>query len=440
MKRAVLYIRVSTEDQVRHGLSVGEQLSSLRRWADDHGYTVVEIYQDLGISARKRYTRRPGLMRLLDDAAAGKFDLVLFIRLDRWVRSVRDYYAVQDVLDASGVTWQATQEDYETETAGGRFKVNIMLSVAQDEADKDSERIKFVKQGQKERGLSTNGRAPMGYKIVDHRPVVDEEKREAAADMFSELIRSRSVCQVCRHMESKWGIKRAYKNWGRALSNPIYKGDYFGFDCEALVSPDDWDLCQEIMAERSQRCASTMPDRTYLFSGLLFCSECGGRMTTSRTAPHGYEYIYYRCAKRMFGGQCSHVKRVREDALEEWLIDNLLRLARAHNIQIRKGRPKIDRQKRIDKIRARMTKLKDLYLDDLIERDEYAKDFAELQSQLAQEELEAAREEKPIDTKALRSALEVYQDLSKAGKKEFWSRTIRRIDTDDNGSFFVTLI
>lgn len=64
MTRAALYIRVSTEEQAKHGLSMDEQESNLRDYAKAHGMKVVDCYLDAGKSARKRYTKRPEFMRL----------------------------------------------------------------------------------------------------------------------------------------------------------------------------------------------------------------------------------------------------------------------------------------------------------------------------------------------------------------------------------------
>ena len=99
IKRVALYIRVSTEEQARHGLSLEEQRKSLEAYAAQHKFAIVGVYEDAGISARKPYKKRPALLRLLDDCKAGKIDVILFIKLDRWFRNVGNYYAVQDILD-----------------------------------------------------------------------------------------------------------------------------------------------------------------------------------------------------------------------------------------------------------------------------------------------------------------------------------------------------
>ena len=143
-KRAAIYVRVSTAEQKEHGLSVDNQLDALKNYCQERGFSIAGIYNDAGISARKKYRSRPALLQLLEDCQKHKIDIILFTKLDRWFRSVADYYAVQQVLDGAKVPWRAIWEDYETETSAGVFKVNIMLSVAQAESDRTSERIKAV--------------------------------------------------------------------------------------------------------------------------------------------------------------------------------------------------------------------------------------------------------------------------------------------------------
>ena len=69
MQRAALYIRVSTEEQARHGLSLEDQKNSLTQFSKSHGMKIVGIYEDAGISARKPYKKRPALLKLLDDCS-----------------------------------------------------------------------------------------------------------------------------------------------------------------------------------------------------------------------------------------------------------------------------------------------------------------------------------------------------------------------------------
>ena len=434
--RAALYCRVSTEEQARNGLSLGDQRDKLEEYAKANRMSVVGIYEDAGISARKPYKKRPAILRLLEDIKAKKIDLILFTKLDRWFRNVGNYYAVQEVLDANGVSWQAILEDYETVTASGRLKVNIMLSVAQDEADRTSERIKFTFEQKRARGESTNGRCPLGYKIVNGRPEIDTDTSETALDMFHHFIRSRSVVSVTKYMRETWGIIRAYKNFRLYLQNPMYIGKFYDSHCPVLIPFETWSLTQQILQTRAQR--NIRKGGIYLFTGMLKCAECGRNMSGEAIKKGGKNYIYYRCPKKYRGEGCTHRKRVREDKLEEWLLTNLLSIVEVRNLKAQRS---VKKEKTIDipKIKEKMEKLKDLYLSDLIEKDIYEHDYLLLKKELESAELQKGPPAL-IDTNELKNGLSMYETLNKTGKKEFWSRIIKCIRANNDGDFFVDLI
>lgn len=434
MTRVALYIRVSTEEQARRGLSLPEQLASLKAYASARGFVVVDVYEDPGISARKRYTRRPGLMRLLEDARAGFFDLVLFIKLDRWVRSVRDYYAVQDILDAACVTWQATQEDYETSTASGRLKVNIMLSVAQDEADRTSERIKFVFDAKRARGERTNGRAVFGTRLVDGHVVEDPETIGVVRDLFNAYVRLQSI-SASRIWLEQHGFPRSYTAVKRWLSHP---------DLKPFIDPGTWDLVQDLLQRRAQR--NSAGGRVYLFSGLLRCAECGRSLSPETVCKQytrkdgtvsSWDFVYYRCINHSLKiNGCPHHLRTLEERLEEWLLDHVVSLAHDYNAEVTGSARRRRKVPDAAAIRRKMDKLKDLYLSDLIDRDIYARDYSALRQQLEESAADPAPP-KSLDVGRLVDLLSGYRDLSREGRKEFWARLISRIDASDDGTFSV---
>ncbi len=193
MKRVFLYVRVSTEEQAVHGLSIEAQTAALENWAQANQCKVVGIYTDAGISARKPASKRPALQRLLAGVRAREGDLILFTKLDRWFRNISEYYKVQEVLERYHVSWKTIQEDYDTTTASGRLKVNIMLSVAQDEADRTGERIQFIFQDKVQRGEVISGKVPLGYKIENKKMVIDPATAPIARDIFQQYLALRSV-------------------------------------------------------------------------------------------------------------------------------------------------------------------------------------------------------------------------------------------------------
>ena len=420
MKRAAIYCRVSTEEQARHGYSIGAQLDNLRAYAKEHGYRVIGEYVDEGISARKPYKKRPALLRLLEVVEADGVDVILFVKLDRWFRNVAAYYQVQPILDAHNVAWQATLEDYETITSAGRFKVNIMLSVAEDEADRTSERIKFVLDAKKAKGEHLGGNAMIGFKREGKFVVPDPEQSELIHNIYREYIDTRSVAAVRNMLIRDYDIARNVQSLRRTLRNKCYI---------EIVGRETFQRAQELLSTRSQR-NSTSPKRVYLFTSLLYCRDCGGRYKS-----HASKGIpYYSCYKHNVYGPsvCPNEKHIPESRLEKFLLDNIENAIRDYNVTIvSRQKPKRDNER----IRRKMEKLKDLYLDDLITREVYERDYRALENELnVYEPLET-----PIDIDAVSDAIKLYGELSRESKKAFWSRTVRRIESDKNGQYFFTV-
>lgn len=434
--RAALYIRVSTEEQALHGLSIDAQTAALDAWAKENRVRVVDHYVDAGISARKPAVKRPALQRLLRDVQAGKVDQIVFTKLDRWFRNIAEYYKVQEVLERHNVDWRTIHEDYETSTSSGRLKVNIMLTVAQDEADRTSERIKAVFENKVQRGEAISGKIPFGYKIEDKKTVIDPEKAEIVRDIFREYAALRSIGAVRKYALNTYGLSYAHTSMQHLLKNPRYIGFAHGQDdfCPAIIEPEQFKMVQEILQQRSQRNA-THSERLYLFSGLVYCAECGKHLNVHVVRG---KYIYYYCSRYSVIHQCTHHHQTSEIKLEKWLLENIVSSFEGYNLSIKqageKNRSKID----ASKIRGKMDKLKDLYLNDLIERDAYERDYTGLREQLRVIQEAELMLPKPVDTKEIKSCLEAYNELSRKGKQEFWRQSVGKIVITKDDRFSVT--
>ncbi len=142
--RVVKYIRCSHEHQVRDGETLEAQNEILDDFIRSNRLVLVDTFVDEALTARKKYTKRKEFVRLLDGVKNHDFDLIIFTKLDRWFRNIGDYHKIQEILEANSVQWKAVTESYDTTTTNGRLHINIRLSVAQDECDRDSDRIKDV--------------------------------------------------------------------------------------------------------------------------------------------------------------------------------------------------------------------------------------------------------------------------------------------------------
>ena len=175
MKKVGLYVRVSTQEQKLHGISIENQLDALQKYCKEKGYIIVATYNDAGVSAHGSYKKRPALLQMIQDCQEKKIELLLFTRLDRFFRSVGDYYLVTSQMDK--VPWKAIWEEYETETSDGQFRVNIMLSIAEAEAARTSEKIKSIMDYKRERGDHL-GTVPLGYRTENKKLAIDPTNRK----------------------------------------------------------------------------------------------------------------------------------------------------------------------------------------------------------------------------------------------------------------------
>lgn len=413
--RVALYARVSTQEQAEHGLSVEAQTHALDEWAKD--YTIVDHYVDLGISARSPASKRPALQRMLQDCEAGKIDLIVFTKLDRFFRNVKEYYKVEDVLERCHVSWRAIHEDYETETAAGRLKVNIMLAVAQDEADRTSERIKAVFARKKEKGLVPSGAAPFG--VVNEggilKPSPDAPKIQAVFDAF---INSRSAHAVTVRSEELLGHPVTDNGMRYLLKNRSYLD-------AGVIDRATWEKAQEILSVRAVRRARS--DREYLFAGILVCPECGCKMTSHFQRMKGkYEYIYYRCYSNAKNGVCTYKKTIREDAVEEFLLKRLGVLIEDYNVEVKQ---KQQARPNPAAIKTRMDKLTDLYLSDTISKEDYLARYEPLKNALK----DAENAPKPVPAEVVNDFTASYESFSRKARKAFWSRLLVRIVPTEDG-------
>lgn len=99
--RVDLYIRVSGQEQAIKGLSLEAQQEDLAEYARERGWVIVGVYIDAAKTARKRLGKRANFLQMLEDVKQDKVDLILFTHLDRWFRSVADYYKVMEILNAT---------------------------------------------------------------------------------------------------------------------------------------------------------------------------------------------------------------------------------------------------------------------------------------------------------------------------------------------------
>ena len=445
IKRAALYIRVSSDEQARHGLSLGEQRADLMEYAAAHKYAVAGVYADEGVSARKSYRSRKELQRLLRDVEAGAIDIIVMKCLDRWFRNVKDYYKVQDILDSHGVGWECSQDMYDTTTASGRLHLHIRLAIAEQESDQTGERIRYVFNGKRERHEALAGNLPVGYEIKEKHIVVKETEAPIARFMFQHIQEGHSAYSIPAEVQDRFGYSITYNRVLAALRNRIYIGERHGLPnyCEGIVPADIFEQVQNIVQGHTRYRVSPT-GRVYLFNGLLRC-PCCGRALITHPGPSSKDgtrrYPLYRCGRRDHNAppdKCSFSRTIYESRVENYLLDHLQGMIENHIYAVEHYRAehgKSAQEDTIESLNAKLARLKDLYVDGLIDKETYRADYEKLQERVSK----AARTEDnlPKVAPALREIVnekgfrDTYESLSRESKRTFWHSIIKRIEFDD---------
>lgn len=437
IKRAGLYERVSTEEQAKFGYSIKTQIDALEEHCEKNQMKVVDHYTDDGVSGGKAAFRRPEMSRLLEDVKAGKVDIILFTRLDRWFRNVKEYFKVQEILEDHGVEWKAIWEDYDTTTANGRMSITIFMAIHQNEREKGAERVKAVLENKRKNKEACFGgpNKPFGYmKVKDEDGYIrlhkDPEDQEACQEFWDILRKTNKLSQAMRHMDLNYDIRKNWKTWKRITQNDFYCGVYKGVldYCEPYISPEDWLKVQE----RSKG-VTTKSERTYLFRGLMRCSSCGHKLCGDSSKKAYGSYKSYRCVYRYRG--CDNGLSMSEKKLEKYLLTRLEDLLNDEiaKVELEQTKPKPKPKSNVKSLKEKQRRLTVAYMAGNVTDEEYLRDDAELKALIAKAEADAPPPERDITP--LKELLEsdirtIYEGLTDEEKQRFWTGLIKEIVVD----------
>lgn len=199
--KAVGYIRVSTEEQAKEGVSLDAQEARIKAFCEAKGWNLLRIYRDEGVSGKD--LNRSGIQGLLHDLKGDGVDVVVTVKLDRLTRSIRDLGELIEEL-FNGVSLASVEESLDSSTAGGRMVINLLGTVAQWERETVSERTKAALDYKANQG-EWSGRIPYGFKIVDKALTEDPAQMKAIESMKRMHRRGQSV----RKIAGKFGVSKS---------------------------------------------------------------------------------------------------------------------------------------------------------------------------------------------------------------------------------------
>ncbi len=316
--RAVLYARVSTEDQVE-GTSLDVQVERCQAWASSQGWTVVGTYIDEGVSGA--LASRPKLDEMLAAVRAGGIQAVVVAKLDRLGRMVSNTSALLAELDSAGVAFVSVAERFDSTTPTGRLARNIAAVFGEHERDVIRERTSSGLLRVAQDGYWPGGPPPFGYRVVrdgrHSRLELDQDEAETVRILAACLVDQRmSTLATARHLNALGRSSRGGGPWDARMVRHLAttglgwsgtwqyrRGDRRGRNrtsapvevaVPAILSPETHQAVMAAVERTTTGRGSTTRKHAYLLSGLVISPH--GRTYQGITNSSGLRMM--RCAGR----------------------------------------------------------------------------------------------------------------------------------------------
>ncbi len=358
--RCAIYTRKSTEEGLDAEFnSLDAQRESCESYIASQRHEgwreMPDRYDDGGFSGGTM--ERPALKRLIADAQAGCFDMVVVYKVDRLSRSLLDFSRMIEMFDNNNISFVSVTQSFNTNTSMGRLTLNLLLSFAQFEREIASERIRDKVAAMKRRGMYLGGVPPLGYDVDREakKLIVNEGEARLVRRIFKRYMALGSATELARelnrdgHTTKAWITKAGReipgKPWNksqvyRVLNNVHYlgdiphKGEVYPGEHTAIIPRATWDATQRMLAANTQSGASSPRAKTpAMLKGILRCGHCGTSMGATFARKNGKTYRYYLCLQaRKSGYDACPVRTLPAGDIEALIVQQVRRVLQAPEI------------------------------------------------------------------------------------------------------------
>lgn len=403
-RKVAIYSRVSTLHQAEEGYSIGQQIEALTKYCQAMDWVIYDNYSDGGFSGGK--LERPAMQKMIQDAESGKFDTVIVYKLDRLSRNVRDtLYLVKDVFNANNVDFVSLQENIDTKSAMGNLFITLLSAIAEFEREQIKERMQLGVKGRAKSGKTTSwATPPFGYKYDTNTQsmTVDHYQSEIVRDMFNKLISGWSIMGITTHLrktnDKKWThvrVKRILENVAY-IGKVKYRDEVYDGEHAPILTEETFYKAQKALEERTDSKTNTRPFQgLYMLSHIAKCGYCGTPLKIDSYKPRkdGTRKRTYTCINRNprrikttiynDGEQCKESGRYNVEDVEKYVLNeiNKFQLNPESIESLYKDKPEENLkayEEQLKQLEKKLSKLNDLYINELISMDALKQKSAEL--------------------------------------------------------------
>lgn len=296
--RAAGYIRVSSEGQTDN-TSLPEQRRLIKNYVSQYNYKLTKIYADEGISG-KTTKDRPDMLKALDDAKAGKFDILIVRDTSRFGRDLLEILQNHKAFENAGVKLLAVKEDIQN-----TMYMQIKGIFAEQEWKTTKERMVGGKISRALDGIPPTNKLPFGRTFNEEKEKgkrwnVDQNKVDAIEWVYQEYVKKdRSLRKIAEEIEGRFGFPITYHYLTTVLKekcgtywemNFEEHGEPISFEIPPLLKPHQIQAIKDRLAHN--RTNNRTDTKDYLLTGFIRCIHCGKSL--SGFSPHKGRYEYYQ--------------------------------------------------------------------------------------------------------------------------------------------------
>ena len=329
-----LYLRFSSERQKEQ--SIEGQLRDCIAYCKRKNYRIVAIYVDRALTARKDVEKRVHFQEMISDSVHRSWELVIVWKLDRFARNREDSAIFKMRLKRNGVKVESATEAI-SDNPEGIILEAILEGMAEYYSADLSQKIT---RGMRESALkchSVGGHVPLGYKIEDHKLVIDPATAHIVQEAFQLYANGETVADICRMFNTKGyrtakGVEFNRNSFKAMFKNERYIGIYKYRDIRiedgipAIIDKDLFEAVQRRLTKNSEAPARGKAKVDYLLAGKLFCGHCGNSMNgESGTSKTKTVHNYYTCYSRKRNHTCDK-KPLRKEFIERIVVEDAMTL------------------------------------------------------------------------------------------------------------------
>lgn len=502
LMRVGAYCRVSTDsaDQLNSYKSQVAYYTDMIK--KNKEWVLADIYADEAITGTQ-VAKREDFQRMINDCMNGEIDMVITKSISRFARNTLDTLKYVRVLKERNIAVYFEDEKINTLTMDGELLLVVLSSVAQQEVENISANVKKGLKMKMKRGELVGFQGCLGYDYhKDTKTItVNEEEAEIVRYIFNRYIEGAGGSVIAHELENL-GYKTKYgsSTWVQStvigiIKNEKYKGDlllgktftvdpiskrrlenfgeedkfYIRNHHEPIISEEVFEKAQEILSRRNVNRGKIGEGNTkrekysrkYAFSCMLECGFCGGTLTRRNWhSSSQYSKVIWQCVTATKKGKkfCKHSKGIPETAIEEAFVESYRLLCDDNKDVLEEFLQRMDdtlscsavskqlakAEKEIDALEKKKSKLVDMRLEEIVDKETYESKYADLvskQEQLVEERQklqETSDNEKDIKKrlKEFKKTLEQNEVLDKFDRYVFESIVEKVIvgGLDENGN------